>query len=313
MSAKAQVLDGFWLKVIGIITMTFDHIGMFLIFYNASNSVPYTVGFVFRIIGRLAFPIFAFLLAEGMRHTSNRGRYILRLFYVWAAIFLFDLVCYITFKTGADNVIASIGAGVSAQAFTDLLCFSLFIYLLEHPNKRLRWLCALPLIYILISYGAGIAYNFEASNGALALTMATYFPEFIRADYSLYGFLMFLGFYYSYSIADAFMKGGAEKIGTTLEEYQKTPDYRTLVNIIGVGIFVIVAVIFWLIGLFDLRLDPYQTKDMTIQNYCLIDAFILMLYNGKRGYDRKWLRWSEYLYYPVHIAVIALIFSLIYG
>jgi hypothetical protein len=41
---------------------------------------PDTFPFWFRIIGRLAFPIFAYLAAEGFRHTRSRGKFLLRLF-----------------------------------------------------------------------------------------------------------------------------------------------------------------------------------------------------------------------------------------
>lgn len=62
-----KYLSNFSLKIIGIVTMTIDHIGYF---YHIDE---------FRIIGRIAFPIFAFLIGEGYKYTSNKKRYALRL------------------------------------------------------------------------------------------------------------------------------------------------------------------------------------------------------------------------------------------
>jgi len=54
-----------FLKLIAIIAMAIDHIGA--VFF------PYAVGF--RIIGRLALPVFAQSIANGYRHTSNLKNY----------------------------------------------------------------------------------------------------------------------------------------------------------------------------------------------------------------------------------------------
>ena len=54
------------LKVIGIVSMTIDHIGYFLF--------PQMT--VLRIVGRLAYPIFAYMIAEGCRYTRNKVRYL---------------------------------------------------------------------------------------------------------------------------------------------------------------------------------------------------------------------------------------------
>lgn len=58
-----------WLKGIACITMLIDHIGA--VFFPQYR--------LFRIIGRLAFPIYCFLLAEGVAHTRSTARYGLRL------------------------------------------------------------------------------------------------------------------------------------------------------------------------------------------------------------------------------------------
>jgi hypothetical protein len=57
------------LKIIALISMLIDHIGLHLLGDNI----------VCRIIGRLAFPIFAFFVAEGLKKTRNQKRYILLL------------------------------------------------------------------------------------------------------------------------------------------------------------------------------------------------------------------------------------------
>jgi len=62
-------MTSFHLKLIAITTMLIDHIG----------AVLFPEIIVFRIIGRLAFPLFAFLLTEGYRHTSNLKSYLIRL------------------------------------------------------------------------------------------------------------------------------------------------------------------------------------------------------------------------------------------
>ncbi|MEZ3433868.1 MAG: conjugal transfer protein TraX [Lachnospiraceae bacterium] len=62
-------LNSFQLKWIAIITMLIDHVGAVLF--------PYEIGL--RIIGRIAFPIFCFLIVEGFSHTRNVRRYMARL------------------------------------------------------------------------------------------------------------------------------------------------------------------------------------------------------------------------------------------
>ena len=53
------------LKLIAMVTMTVDHVGLMLFPRVA----------LFRFIGRLAFPIYAFMIAEGCRHTRSLPRY----------------------------------------------------------------------------------------------------------------------------------------------------------------------------------------------------------------------------------------------
>lgn len=60
-------LTGNQLKIIALVTMTIDHIGLQLL-----PGIP-----LLRIIGRLAFPIFAYMIAEGCRYTRSRKKYLL--------------------------------------------------------------------------------------------------------------------------------------------------------------------------------------------------------------------------------------------
>ena len=72
---QSKGLDGGTLKLIAAALMLIDHVGAILL--------PETV--ILRCIGRLAFPIFAFFIAEGYAHTRSFGRYLLRMA-IWAAV-----------------------------------------------------------------------------------------------------------------------------------------------------------------------------------------------------------------------------------
>ena len=73
---KLLKIDNFVLKIIASITMAFDHVGIFLDMYVGQQVG--TLITAFRIIGRLAFPIFAFLIVEGALHTKNLKKYLYR-------------------------------------------------------------------------------------------------------------------------------------------------------------------------------------------------------------------------------------------
>jgi hypothetical protein len=79
---KRRGISGSTLKLIAIITMLIDHIGAGILEQRPDffqNHVLYDVDHVLRFIGRIAFPIFCFLLVEGFCHTRNIKKYAMRL------------------------------------------------------------------------------------------------------------------------------------------------------------------------------------------------------------------------------------------
>ncbi len=65
MSVRNRPLSGNALKILAAISMTLDHMGLMLF--------PRII--LFRILGRLALPIFAYMIAEGCKYTRNRKKY----------------------------------------------------------------------------------------------------------------------------------------------------------------------------------------------------------------------------------------------
>ena len=61
-------MTAFLLKLLAVISMLIDHTGIVLYDHGVLAWDPYLV---FRVLGRFAFPIYAFLLAEGFRHLRE--------------------------------------------------------------------------------------------------------------------------------------------------------------------------------------------------------------------------------------------------
>ena len=93
---KSRIFNGNTLKIIAMLLMVVDHFGYFIVpclpgftltalptfagMLTATLSPTDTLYLATRLIGRLAFPLFAFFLAEGCRYTKDKLKHFLLLF-----------------------------------------------------------------------------------------------------------------------------------------------------------------------------------------------------------------------------------------
>ena len=127
------------LKIIAMVSMLCDHIG--LLFFP-------TVA-IFRIIGRIAFPIFAYMIAEGCRYTKNRAKY---LGMIGAMALVFQVVYFVamgslyqgilvTFSLAIitvfsiDGILKGKGLGVRLASVAALAFVAFFVFLLPQFLK----------------------------------------------------------------------------------------------------------------------------------------------------------------------------------
>lgn len=87
---KWRCLSGSTLKLIALLVMAVDHLAASILYYRIllpaaplSPDMPqwtiYRIYNAMRFVGRIAWPVFAFLMVEGFFHTSSRKKYAFRL------------------------------------------------------------------------------------------------------------------------------------------------------------------------------------------------------------------------------------------
>lgn len=136
------------LKLIACITMLIDHFGHAIV-PTLPVSYMEPLYYTCRMIGRFAFPIYCFLLVEGMRHTRNPGKYILRLCVGMLLSELpFDLLVEGGFSWASQSVMVTLSLGAVM-----LLCMQ------KTEKKWLKLLLVLPFAFLAeltkCDYGAG--------------------------------------------------------------------------------------------------------------------------------------------------------------
>lgn len=143
-------MTSFHLKIIALITMFIDHIG-YVIFPNH---------FWLRYIGRIAFPIYAFLISEGLKKTSNIKKYLRNLL-----------------------ILALI-----SELFYDL-CF----------NKNINFFYKTNTVYTLFISSLSIyLYNKNSDNiiKYLSLLLGLSISHILKTDYDILGVLLIFIFYF---------------------------------------------------------------------------------------------------------------------
>ena len=144
-------ITGSTLKIIAIVTMFIDHVGAALFEHYQysvlqqfgpdyckaaiSSKAPWlwadwmgnaaavqSIDMTLRAIGRIAFPIFCFLLVEGFLHTRNVKKYLVRLLiFAFVSDVPFDLAFFAEIGLSHQNVFFTLFLGVSALACIDYI------------------------------------------------------------------------------------------------------------------------------------------------------------------------------------------------
>ena len=139
------------LKIIACAAMLIDHIGYWF------NFLP------FRIIGRIAFPIFLYLICNGYRYTSDKRRYAFRLL-------VFALISQVPFSLFCYNTVWSDNGNVMFTLLIALLCVWSADVMIQ--SKILRWFSMLPSVGVFFLYHFGVL---SSDYGARAIIMAMVF------------------------------------------------------------------------------------------------------------------------------------------
>ncbi len=146
-------ISGTGLKLIGAALMVLDHIGLFLPQYP-----------ILRIVGRLSFPVFCFMIAEGCKYTRHIWHYFLRIFLLGVLCQLF-IYCY---------------DGTTYQSV--LITFSLSVFLIS-VLRSVKKRCLCP--------SCSIACRLTAMLLFVVVVCAVYLlNRYVEIDYGFWGCLL---------------------------------------------------------------------------------------------------------------------------
>lgn len=191
-----KYISGSCLKVIAMLSMLIDHIAYY---YGCDNPYLYEL---MRTVGRIAFPTFAFLLAEGFVHTRNRQKYLISLF---AFALLSEIPWMLLNHDGSHNVIFTLLAGI------------LGLHVIE--NSKSHWVTAICITLIgLATILADTDYSWRGFGLVLIFYMFRGRPELqtlfgipLMYEYGIMGVLVAFSVIWLYNGERGFIQGKAWK------------------------------------------------------------------------------------------------------
>ncbi len=280
-----MIISNFILKILALVFMTIDHIGLMI-----NNDIM-------RYIGKAALPIFLYMIFEGCRHTSNIKKYMYKLLIMGGLMYICTAVAQILlFNKGMyfQNIFLTLLA----------LVFSYYI-LFKNDNKKLKILIILPIIYFILSY----AYEASMNNNFRNL----YYTVILDGLTGMYSLQASLIFFFMCLFNWVYEKTVKKRIGEDLgNSYLTTKQAQLSRNaLMSLSVIIISAICY---GLTYVSMSNFSFGPTMVYNtYLVLSIPFILMYNGKRGFNNKYVNGAFYLYYPLHIGIIALIFFLITG
>ena len=121
---RQRGLNGFQLKMIGLILMLFDHIHEF---FSFAGRIP----LLFKWLGRIVAPIFMFLIVEGYTHTRSKKKYILKL-YIGSVFMNFGNYIFLKYLPRAD------GFTIQNNIFSTLLMIVIYMVIIDFLKRSIQ-------------------------------------------------------------------------------------------------------------------------------------------------------------------------------
>lgn len=159
-------MTSFVLKIIAFISMFCDHFGDAFVGHLS----------FFNLIGRIAFPIFAFQISQAYIHTKNLKKYMLRLI-------IFAIISQIPFYLFVDKFIlaSTPGLNIFFTLLLGLVCIMTYDYFSKRKNTELNF--------------KFLGLELKKYVGLILVFFIAILGEILNVDYGLWGVLVIFTFY----------------------------------------------------------------------------------------------------------------------
>lgn len=304
-------ISGSTVKLVGIITMFIDHfaavvLARILIRILMSDGRTdqfndlYSIYSVLRMVGRLGFPIFCFLLVEGFDKTRSRAKYALRLG-------VFALISEIPFDLAFSARVLEFGyQNVYFTLFLGMLVLCVYDFLEKHklPNVVRGLLCAVGVV-------VSGAWLRQFSWQYIQRYILQYISEFIEVRnaetvvfWGICFLIVILLLLYGRRMGtDRTLTVGANLmvlfLFMWLADFLQT-DYS------GMGVLTITVI--YIFRRYKVLAMAGGCVVLTLMALNEVPAFLTLIpvakYNGKRGLK---LKYFFYAFYPVHLLLLWLV------
>ena len=159
---KLRIFSGAQLKYIAFLSMLADHVNKALIYpFLSGEGILQRISDAFDILGRIAFPLFAFFLVEGFFKTGNRKKYL-------ASLLIFGIISEIPFDMALSGVFFELNSNNIMFTLALMLITIWTIDILKEKMQNMSKYTWYPVSFVIvgimciISMVTGLDYEYHA-------------------------------------------------------------------------------------------------------------------------------------------------------